>query len=381
MMSVGSSHGRLTRDAAELFTTDFTCSASHLQVLQTADSLNDAGSIALEISVFEGSYRGGVFHFCFQIPANYPFRPLEIWAVQPIWHPNIDLKSGRMQIPLEWSPVLTLKSFARAVQMLMIQPSVEGPLNIDAYSLFLNNPEQFDAHAQLTLRGGWFSDVYFPCALIPTLVHPTSSSLLSVSSGVAGEKDSRSMDMSPAVSAKTSTMQTPLAVKCNIARHDAVMQSGGKMKRPFGSISDPVDSDSDSYHHRKHPYQSGKEFPDPTAPRFSYEDSDDNMDDDLDQSQASSILYCTSSDNHQLHSIRSQNIHSFNNNSAAIHVSGDEFQNQLPQHQQTLSRLSLQSPAEHCNSDIDSVETNASSNMYLPQSSFAQSPRKKLRKF
>ncbi len=117
MMSLTACHGRLTRDAAELFATDFTCSASHVQVLQTTDSLNDAGSIVLEISVFEGPYRGGVFHFCFQIPANYPFRPPEIWAVHPIWHPNIDLKSGRMQIPLEWSPVLTLKSFARSVQV------------------------------------------------------------------------------------------------------------------------------------------------------------------------------------------------------------------------------------------------------------------------
>lgn len=117
MNSIGGSHGRLIRDAAELFVTDFTCSASHVQVTQTTECLNDTGSIALEISVFEGPYRGGFFHFCFQIPANYPFRPIEIWAVQPIWHPNIDMKTGRMQIPLEWSPVLTLKSFVIAVQV------------------------------------------------------------------------------------------------------------------------------------------------------------------------------------------------------------------------------------------------------------------------
>lgn len=117
MNPIGGSHGRLIRDAAELFVTDFTCSASHVQVTQTTECLNDTGSIALEISVFEGPYRGGLFHFCFQIPANYPFRPIEIWAVQPIWHPNIDMKTGRMQIPLDWSPVLTLKSFVIAVQV------------------------------------------------------------------------------------------------------------------------------------------------------------------------------------------------------------------------------------------------------------------------
>ena len=108
---------RLNRDVAELFSSAFNCSASHLTVLQTADSLNEPGSITLDNQVFEGPYRGGRFSFCFHIPANYPFKPVEVWATHPIWHPNIDLRSGKVAIPLEWSPVLTLNSFALAVQV------------------------------------------------------------------------------------------------------------------------------------------------------------------------------------------------------------------------------------------------------------------------
>lgn len=112
-----SSIQRLSRDISELFASDFNCTASHLYVKQTGDSLNELGAISLESHVFEGPYRGGRFHFCFHISGNYPFKPVEIWATQPIWHPNIDIRTGKVALPLEWSPVLTLHALALAVQV------------------------------------------------------------------------------------------------------------------------------------------------------------------------------------------------------------------------------------------------------------------------
>lgn len=157
---------RLNRDVAELFSSDFNCSASYLTVFQSGDSLNELGSINLESKVFEGPYRGGRFNFCFHIPANYPFKPVEVWATHPIWHPNIDLRTGKVAVPLEWSPVLTLHAFALAVQMLMLEPSSENPLNLESYSSYLSQPQLFDQQVQLTLRGGWFSGVHFPASLL-----------------------------------------------------------------------------------------------------------------------------------------------------------------------------------------------------------------------
>lgn len=157
---------RLNRDLAELFSSDFNCTASHLCVYQVGDSLNEPGSIHLESQVFEGPYRGGRFNFCFNIPANYPFKQVEVWAVQPIWHPNIDLKTGKVAVPLEWSPVLTLHAFALAVQMLMLEPSAENPLNLDAYSYYISKPDDFDKHAQQSLHGGWICGVHFPSCLL-----------------------------------------------------------------------------------------------------------------------------------------------------------------------------------------------------------------------
>lgn len=50
----------------------------------------------------------------------------------------------------------------------MIEPSSENPLNIEAYSLYIAQPQLFDSHAQLSLRGGWISGVLFPANTIPS---------------------------------------------------------------------------------------------------------------------------------------------------------------------------------------------------------------------
>eukprot|EP01036_Dinobryon_divergens_P035704 gene35704-46318_t len=70
------------------------------------------------------------------IPECYPFRPVDVRAEHPIWHPNIDLQSGRVILPLDWSPTLTLNSVALAVQMIMLEPSAENPTNLDAYHYY-----------------------------------------------------------------------------------------------------------------------------------------------------------------------------------------------------------------------------------------------------
>lgn len=71
----------------------------------------------MNIQIFEGPYRGGAFCFQFDIPEAYPFKAVEVWSRHPIWHPNVDLQSGRVILPVEWSPVLTLCSLVLAVQV------------------------------------------------------------------------------------------------------------------------------------------------------------------------------------------------------------------------------------------------------------------------
>ena len=98
------------------------------------------------------------------IPESYPFNEVEVWVGapdRPIWHPNIDLATGRVMLPLEWSPVLTLTSLALAIQMMLLEPSAENPLNLEAYSYYTQSISQFTMQVQRTLKGCHMGGVKF----------------------------------------------------------------------------------------------------------------------------------------------------------------------------------------------------------------------------
>ena len=84
---------RLHKDIAELFSHDFSCSSSNMSVIQQKDeeNINQRGYLILKIRIFEGPYRGGCYGFSLDIPECYPFHMVDIYASQPIWHPNIGI--------------------------------------------------------------------------------------------------------------------------------------------------------------------------------------------------------------------------------------------------------------------------------------------------
>lgn len=140
---------RLARDLTELYSHNFFCSSSTVAIVENGHPPcsycgycrnNDFGpqvvlkqyilmhelllnllilvkTVGLQIAIHEGPYRGGSYNFLLHIPDSYPFKPVEVIADQPIWHPNIDLRTGRVFLPIDWCPVLTLNSLALAVQV------------------------------------------------------------------------------------------------------------------------------------------------------------------------------------------------------------------------------------------------------------------------
>ena len=48
-------------------------------------------ALTLNVCIHEGPYKSGHFSFYINIPETYPFRMADVWAKQPIYHPNIDL--------------------------------------------------------------------------------------------------------------------------------------------------------------------------------------------------------------------------------------------------------------------------------------------------
>ena len=81
------------------------------------------------ISPAEGYYRDGTFSFDISIGKNYPFRPPIITASHPIFHPNINLQTLQIGLPIlsvdDWKPVLSLNDVLFALQLMFMQPNID----------------------------------------------------------------------------------------------------------------------------------------------------------------------------------------------------------------------------------------------------------------
>jgi hypothetical protein len=64
-------------------------------------------------------------------------------------------------LPIEWSPVLTLKCLAFAVQMMLLEPSTDNIFNLEACSFYSSSLALFEQQVQSTLKGGRFIGVEF----------------------------------------------------------------------------------------------------------------------------------------------------------------------------------------------------------------------------
>ena len=111
---------RLAKDYNDAICHDFGSSSAKIHFTPVNDEFITTTGLNLSVCILEGPYRGGHFTYHIEIPSNYPFKCVDIWATSPIWHPNIDLRTGRVSLPIQWSPVLTLVSVGLAIQVLII---------------------------------------------------------------------------------------------------------------------------------------------------------------------------------------------------------------------------------------------------------------------
>ena len=165
---------RLNRDINDLMAHDFSCPSSSMVVTEGEDGL----SLRLNVCVFEGAYKNGHFVFHLDIPEQYPFQMVQVWSKHPVWHPNVELRTGRVFLPLDWSPVLTLNSLALAVQMMLLEPSTAHALNPEASSYCSADPPTFEQQVQRTLRGCHYGGVDFPALSGPECAHCCKSRVL-----------------------------------------------------------------------------------------------------------------------------------------------------------------------------------------------------------
>lgn len=99
-------------------------------------------------------YEGGLFKLAVDIPARYPFEPLKVKFVTPIYHPNIDAE-GRICLDIlnmppkgAWKPSLNVCTVLASIGLLLAEPNPEDGLVTDVTSEYKHQRQVFDAKAR-----------------------------------------------------------------------------------------------------------------------------------------------------------------------------------------------------------------------------------------
>jgi ubiquitin-conjugating enzyme E2 G1 len=105
-------------------------------------------------------FEGGMFPTELTFPETFPNDPPEMRFRSPMWHPNIDRKTGQVCISIlhkpgddpheyelaaeRWLPVHTVETIVVSVISMLLDPNCESPLNVEAAREFRTSPKEYN---------------------------------------------------------------------------------------------------------------------------------------------------------------------------------------------------------------------------------------------
>jgi len=129
--------------------------------------LNDGAlykwKIGLMVVNSESAFNGAYFKAEMTFTNDYPYTPPTFKFFRPIWHPNIypdgklcisilhapgeDIQSGE-QAEERWSPLQGVESVLRSVLLLLDDPEINSPANVDASVMYRDHREEYNKKAR-----------------------------------------------------------------------------------------------------------------------------------------------------------------------------------------------------------------------------------------
>ncbi|CAM9122690.1 unnamed protein product, partial [Ectocarpus sp. 6 AP-2014] len=154
---------RVKKDIAEL--SQHRLNATHASTsIDFPDGTRNLLKLKVGVSMTAGLFEGATFYFILTIPPSYPFHAPTVVCTSRAWHPNIDLHTGLVSLPIltkDWRPVLSINTVVFALQLMFIEPTEHFAVNKPAAAALLSNPDLFREQVRRSLAGGSLFGVQF----------------------------------------------------------------------------------------------------------------------------------------------------------------------------------------------------------------------------